>query len=227
MSRSRRTPRPPTDGEDEEPSLFDLPLEPALEPKSPAARTAPPEPVASQKRPKEKDSSERTPPAPRPVPKPAPAHPSRPRDARREIPQDEPEPESGEPAVGLKSRLFAGGADLLVHAAVAVAAVAGSRLLGAAPSLSSWPPIALFLLTFSFLYTVLPLAFWGQTLGMAWAGLIARSRAGEALTFDQTARRWLGGLVTAAALGLPLLFALGGRRSLADRLSGSTTYPTR
>ncbi len=219
MRRSSRTP----DGEDQEPSLFDLPLEAAaadrsaagaddgdlflpLTPAGPAPAPRPPQPLHPVK------SKERPPAAPRPVPAPRPR-----------VASAEPEAAAGEPAASLKSRLMAGAADLLVHAAIAVAAVAGSRLLGARPGSADWPPIALFLLTFSFLYTVLPLAFWGQTLGMAWAGLTARSRDGEALTFDQTARRWLGALTTAATLGLPLL-ATAGRRSLSDRVSGSATY---
>jgi hypothetical protein len=57
---------------------------------------------------------------------------------------------------------------------------------------------------------------------MAWARLAAEGKDGEALTFDQTARRWLGALLTAATLGLPLL-ATNRRRSLSDRLSGSVT----
>ena len=96
----------------------------------------------------------------------------------------------------------------------------------AARALADWPALALFLLSFSFLYTVVPLAFWGHTLGMAWAGLTARNRDGEPLTFDQTARRWLGGLLTLAILGLPLLVT-GDRRSLTDLLSGSATYSGR
>jgi uncharacterized RDD family membrane protein YckC len=123
---------------------------------------------------------------------------------------------------GLASRLAAGGADLLVHVAVAVAALVGVRFLGVRPVLTDWPAVLLFLLSFSFLYCIVPLAFWGHTLGMAWAGLTANNRDGEPLTFDQTVRRWLGGLVTTGLLGIPLL--LTGRRSLADLLSGSETY---
>ena len=88
------------------------------------------------------------------------------------------------------------------------------------PLLSVWA-----WLTFSFLYTVLPLAFWGHTPGMAWAGITSRNQDGEALTFDQTARRWLGGLVTALLLGLPLMALIKGR-SLADLISGSAAYET-
>lgn len=123
---------------------------------------------------------------------------------------------------GFLSRVAAGGADLLVHAAVAVGVLAGCRYMGVRPVLSDWPAVALFLLSFSFLYTVVPLAFWGHTPGMAWAGLDARSRDGEPLAFDQTARRWIGGIVTLLLLGLPLLLAFGGR-SLSDLLSGSET----
>ena len=61
---------------------------------------------------------------------------------------------------------------------------------------------------------------------MAWAGLVSQNRDGEPLTFDQTARRWLGAVLTLAAAGLPLLVALSGR-SLADLLSGSVTWSER
>ena len=90
----------------------------------------------------------------------------------------------------------------------------------------SWrdvPPLLVFALLFSFLYSVFSLAFWGQTPGMAWAGQLARSVTGEPLTFGQTALRWLGGLLTLLLAGLPLLLALAGGRSLADRISDSKT----
>jgi len=124
--------------------------------------------------------------------------------------------------VGIGRRAAAGAADLLVHVAVAVLALTGCRTLGVMPAFADWPAFGVFLLSFSFLYTVVPLAFWGHTLGMTWAGLTAESTGGEPLSFDQTARRWLGALLTLATAGLPLLLALGGR-SLADRLSGSRT----
>jgi uncharacterized RDD family membrane protein YckC len=123
---------------------------------------------------------------------------------------------------GIGRRVAAGAADLLVHVAVAVLALAGCRTLGVMPAVADWPAFGVFLLSFSFLYTVVPLAFWGHTLGMTWAGLTAESTGGEPLSFDQTARRWLGALLTLATAGLPLLLALRGR-SLADRLSGSRT----
>ncbi len=124
--------------------------------------------------------------------------------------------------VSVGRRVASGAADLLVHLAVAVVALAGCRYLGVFPEVRDWPAFAVFLLSFSFLYTVVPLAFWGHTLGMTWAGLTTESAAGEPLSFDQTARRWLGALLTLVVLGLPLLLAVGGR-SLADRLSGSRT----
>jgi len=128
--------------------------------------------------------------------------------------------------VGIGRRAAAGAADLLVHVAVAILALAGCRALGVLPAVADWPAFVVFLLSFSFLYTVVPLAFWGHTLGMTWAGLTAESLGGEPLSFDQTARRWLGALLTLATAGLPLLLALTGR-SLADRLSGSRTLADR
>jgi uncharacterized RDD family membrane protein YckC len=131
----------------------------------------------------------------------------------------------GSAQAGASRRLAAGAADLLVHVAVAVLALAGCRYLGVSPALADWPALGVFLLSFSFLYTVVPLAFWGHTLGMSWARLTAESADGEPMSFDQTARHWFGALVTLAALGLPLLLALTGR-SLSDRLSGSRTLAT-
>ena len=188
-----------------EPLLFDLPL---------SGRDEEPPAGSERKRPA-RESRAPVPPAPpelplaRPSPVPAPE--------RRSAAA----PASG--FAGRGSRFAAGLADLVVHAAVAVAALLGTRWLGVRPALTDWPPLAVFLLSFSFLYTVLPLAFWGYTLGMAWAGITARNRNGEPLTFDQTARRWLGGLLTALTLGLPLLLS-GSRRSVTDMLSGSATY---
>jgi uncharacterized RDD family membrane protein YckC len=207
--------RRPDKPKQDEPLLFDLPLagpgetgpdegdfaEPPLQ--EPRRRTpAPPAPPAKVPRA-----------APRPVPVPPPD---------REDELYEPLPASE--YAGRGSRAAAGAADLLVHAAVAVLALAGVRWLGIQPALSHAPALAVFLLSFSFLYAVLPLAFWGHTLGMAWSAITSRNRDGEPLTFDQAARRWIGGILTVATLGLPLLVT-GDRRSLTDGLSGSATYP--
>ena len=102
--------------------------------------------------------------------------------------------------------------------------VAGSWALGVRPDLDDLPAFALFLGIFSFLYCLVPLAFWGQTLGMVWAGLVARNPDGEPLTFDQSAWRWMGMVLTLATAGLALVTLLfSGRRSLTDRISGSLT----
>lgn len=219
------------EGEDPEPSLFDLPLdlpdhdrlEPlALEDGEEELEAAPPSSLPPP--------SPKPRPAPRPVPtrletpaeRPAPqAAPRRPVPAP--APEEREEEGGTEDRPGPGSRLAAGLADLLVHAAIAAIALAGARFLGASPTLDQWPPIAIFLLSFSFLYTVLPLAFWGQTLGMTWAGLLAKNRDGDPLTFDQTARRWVGGLLTTGTVGLPILVA-GRNRTLTDLISGSRTF---
>ena len=125
----------------------------------------------------------------------------------------------------IATRLRAACGDLAILLGVGAIAAVGATLLGAQLSLTSLPPLLVFLLSFSFLYCVVSLAFWGQTPGMAWCGLIARSEETEPLSFGQTALRWLGHWLTWALLGLPGLLALSGR-SLADRLSGSGTYET-
>jgi uncharacterized RDD family membrane protein YckC len=120
-------------------------------------------------------------------------------------------------------RVLAGIADAVVHIAVLASSLVAQSLLGLQPEPRQWPGFAAFLICFSFLYTTVPLAFWGQTPGMAWRGLRARDREDRSLAFGQTALRWLGALVTTALAGLPTLLALAGGRSLADRLSGSVT----
>lgn len=197
----RRQEQEPTD----EPLLFDLPLEPERE-----------RPIERKRAPR---------PSPPPMPEPDLA--SILDETGPGVQTRAPEAELDEPdRAGIGTRLAAGAADLLVHAAVIVGVLLGCRSMGVRPALSDWPAFALFLLSFSFLYTVVPLAFWGHTPGMAWRGLDARSRDGEPLAFDQTARRWLGAIVTSLLLGLPLVLALGGR-SLSDLLSGSETLSSR
>ena len=135
-------------------------------------------------------------------------------------PDDEPLDEDA----GVLDRLVGGVVDLLVHVIVLAGVTGASWLMGVRPSLDDWPAFAGFLLLFSLLYTGVPLAFWGQTPGMMRVGHVARTGAGEPLTFGQTALRWLGALLTLVLVGLPLLMALGASsRSLADRVSGSYT----
>lgn len=124
-------------------------------------------------------------------------------------------------AISLRLRATFG--DLAIFACAGAVAAVGATMLGAELNVGSLPALLVFLLSFSFLYCVVSLAFWGQTPGMAWTGLVARSQETEPLSFGQTALRWLGHWLTWALLGLPGLLALSGR-SLADRLSGSRTY---
>lgn len=235
----------------DEPRLFDLPLEgPSSREERKEAREGE-KPVASGKRgghgragqaeslplfpeePEEETSSE--PPggerpvagprssAPEPRRPPAEPHWSEP----LPTPVDEPSPPSVPGAripAGPGRRWRAGLTDLAVHAVVLLALGLAGRLLGADIALRLWPGFAFFLLVFSFLYSVIPLAFWGRTPGMALAGVIARNRDGQPLTFGQVGVRWAAGLVTALVLGLPSFLALIDGRSLTDRLSGSVTY---
>jgi uncharacterized RDD family membrane protein YckC len=208
--------RPGKPNDPEEPMLFDLPLsapgsddEPDEPPMRPQRST--PEPRRPAPAP---DASQETTRTQRPGPVPVAA-----------APTTEKEPAARSEFAGAGRRVAAGLADLVVHAAVVVLALLGCRGLGVQPDLPrEIPAFGGLLISFSFLYTVLPLAFWGHTPGMAWAAITSRNRDGEPLTFDQTVRRWLGGLLTFALIGLPLLIAPGGR-TLTDWISGSATYP--
>jgi len=136
----------------------------------------------------------------------------------------EPEPARAAAAAAAPfvERLRAGLADLAVHGLMLAVAITAAYRLGIRLTWSYWPPFAVLTLVFSFLYWVIPLAFWGQTPGMAWVGHLARSLDDEPLTFYQTFLRWIGALLTLGFAGLPLLLALGGS-SLSDRLSQSKT----
>jgi uncharacterized RDD family membrane protein YckC len=148
-------------------------------------------------------------------------------DAEAEPPAVSSPPAAAGPVrAGLGPRLAAAAFDGLVLVAAAALALIGTALLEVRPGLAGLPGLAALLLVFSFAYSVVPLAFWGATPGMRLARLVARDRDGGPLTFGQTALRWLGGLVTLALAGLPMLLALGplGARSPADRLSRSLTW---
>jgi len=205
--------------EPEEPMLFDLPLAApdGDEPEEPPMRRAPTRRSAEPR-------EERPQPARLSRTGPVPVPSSRAAVSRTEDAEDK---EAFAPANEFArrgTRIAAGVADLIVHAAIAMGALFGCWGLGVRPTLAELPAGGLFLLAFSFLYIVLPLAFWGHTPGMAWAGITSHNRDGEPLTFDQTARRWLGAVLTFLLAGLPLLLAFGGR-SLTDWISGSATYP--
>ena len=123
----------------------------------------------------------------------------------------------------LKGRLLAGVFDLGLVILVGLFCILSAGLLGIQASGLSWPPFGVFLLSFSFLYHVIPLAFWGRTPGMAIAGLIARNADNLPLTIGQTGLRWLGTILTLALLGLPVMLLFTGA-SLTDRISGSQTF---
>ncbi len=125
----------------------------------------------------------------------------------------------------LGDRLLGGLADLAAQLIALGLAIAATHALGVVVTIDDWEPFGVLALVFSFLYWMVPLAFWGQTPGMAWVGHTARSTSGEPLSFGQTFMRWLGSIVTLAFAGLPLLIALTGR-SLTDRVSNSRTLAT-
>lgn len=125
-------------------------------------------------------------------------------------------------AAPLGERALAGLADLGIQLLMLSLAALACHFVGVELSLRLWPPFVGLGLVLSFLYWIIPLAFWGQTPGMAWLGNIARSFDDEPLSFGQALLRWLGAWITAGLLGLPQLLALGGR-SLSDRLSDSKT----
>ena len=215
-----------------EPGLFDLPLDAPGAPDESAPR---PEPAAAEP---EREVEIETSPAPRrraarsgarpetlPLFDFEPAREGAERATRARFPplrsaSAAPEPPSEAP---LATRMRGAGGDLVIVAAIGALAALGAGRLGAPIGPDELLPLALFLFAWSFVYFVVPLAFWGQTPGMSWAGLVARSSAAEPLSFGQAAMRWLGTWMTWATLGLGGLLAFTGR-SLADRISGSSTY---
>lgn len=144
-------PEPP-----DEPLLFDLPLDTSERSRSAAA------PAPERKRPLAPPVK----PRPEPVQPPLTADPGP--EAQEEDEATEPSGSGRGERGGVGSRFAAGAADLLVHAAVTVLLLVGTRMMGVRPALADWPALAAFLLAFSFLYMVVPLAFWGTRWG--WPG---------------------------------------------------------
>ena len=137
--------------------------------------------------------------------------------------EETPAPSRGPVIAGIGPRLLSGLADLFVHAGVLAAAALGLYAMAATPRLHHWPAFLVLMVTFSFFYTVVSLAFWGQTAGMAWCDLFSRDRLTRPLTFRQAALRWLGGLLSMLLAGVPVLLAYRGT-SLTDLMSASVTY---
>lgn len=125
-------------------------------------------------------------------------------------------------AMGPRGIAFA--ADLAtVLLLVAAALLAATTARGEGVRLPGLLFAAAFGLYLSFFATVLPLLFFGKTVGLALGGLRASGgELGHGLDFSESVRRWAGTLATAAALGIPLLFTRKDREmpTPADRLSG-------
>lgn len=134
-------------------------------------------------------------------------------------PESEPPADLVDADFGL--RLQGGLADLAFIVLIGAVVAVGVSLGGTALTSRALAGVLLFVLDFSFLYMLLPLAFWGRTPGMAWAGVRLVADDGGLPTFRRCAVRWIVAVLTVASLGLLALVALIGRRSLADRLSRS------
>jgi uncharacterized RDD family membrane protein YckC len=118
----------------------------------------------------------------------------------------------------LAAALVTGAFQVLV---LAVTVWAATRLLPAGAQVA-WLPAAVFSLLWSGASTVLTLAFFRRTVGMAVCGIEASGADRGPLSFGQAFRRWLGALFTVALAGLPGLLGFTGR-SFTDRVSGSRT----
>lgn len=112
---------------------------------------------------------------------------------------------------------------LLAVAAALLAATAAGGAQAAAPTPRGLAWAGAFAFYFSFFAITVPLLFFGKTIGLALSGLVVRAgETGRRLSIGESVLRWTGTLLTAAALGLPLLFTMRDpeRPTPADRLSG-------
>lgn len=125
--------------------------------------------------------------------------------------------------VSALGRLTSGLIDLAAMLAVVLLALIGTSLLGITPNLRLLPGVVLFVVTFSFVYHVFSLLFWGRTPGMASADLITRDSSGQTLTAWQSTLRWAGSLGTVIFAGIPMIVSWFTGWSLADLVSGSET----
>jgi uncharacterized RDD family membrane protein YckC len=119
-------------------------------------------------------------------------------------------------------RWISGLADIGVLGVALLVVWGGARGLGVAMDGGDLPALLVFLLLFSLFYTVISLAFWGQTPGMSLQALRARSLDDEPVSFSQALRRWLGAVGVALSCGLLLWLQKSGR-SLSDWTSGTRT----
>lgn len=186
---------------DDEPLLFDLPLDDPTAVVQQPAGDGEDDPSQAELFGAEPAESASTPDPARPSPPPAPAQPV---------------------VASTAARLVSGGADLLLHGGVLAGVLLGLWAMEVAPRLEYWPAFLVLLLAFSFLYHVVCLAFWGQTAGMACCHLFSRDRLQRPLSFRQASLRWMGSLMTLVLAGVPLLLGLAGA-SLSDLVSGSVT----
>lgn len=131
------------------------------------------------------------------------------------------EPRPVEAAVG--PRFVATLLDLVAVLAALGFALVALRLLEVPADRRLLAPLGVFLASFSFLYQVVPLAFWGHTPGMAYARIHARAKNGEFMTIQQCILRWVGWILTLATGGLAGLVALAGV-SFTDLVSRTRTY---
>jgi RDD family len=132
-------------------------------------------------------------------------------------------PAPDERAAPLPARGAAFAADaalVLLLAAVALLAATAGR--GQSLRIQGLAWTAFFALYLSFFSTVVSLILFGKTVGMALTGLTARGGKGSPLTAAESARRWLGTVLTLAGLGIPLLVTRRNREapSPGDRMSG-------
>lgn len=122
---------------------------------------------------------------------------------------------------------FAGDA-ATVALVVALALLSAGAVRGRGITAAGLTWAGAFALYLSFFATVLPLVFFGCTVGLALAGLHVRpGERGRGLTFSQAARRWAGTLATVAGAGLPLFWTCRdrGEPTPADRLSRRPLVP--
>jgi len=151
-----------------------------------------------------------------------PASPAKPGAVKIETPTPAPSP-----TVPIRARLLAASVDLGVVVAVLAVIRLGLWWQGVALDPTGLVPLLVFMLPFSFLYLVFPLAFWGRTPGMIKAGIVVRGDDDQSLSFSQAALRWIAGVVSVLTLGLPLLLVKFTGQSLADRISHSRLVPAK